>query len=534
MQSSMAANIIGSILLLVVVFGLASITAGFASFTEAFKKEASTTTFHMADTAAMLVDGDYLEDYLAGERADEYSMTRRYLNKCCQKLGVSLIYVIVVDTSDYGRFKSVFNAVDNTVDDSHYVEWELGHEQDTTNEKYREKYKAIYEDGSPCETIYRVRDLGGMNPHITTMVPVKDDSGTVRGILCVQRPMSEFYKARKPYVITTAIAAAIIALISSVIAVIYIRLQFVKPIRKVAAEAIRFAHENTITEPLGSLSSFKELSGLSQSIDTMEHDMVSYIDNLTAVTSEKQRIDTELALATRIQMNSVPNTFPAFPERNDFDIYASMSPAREVGGDFYNYVLIDDDHLAIVIGDVSGKGIPAALYMMVTNIMATERSRIGADPADILTGMNRTLCSRNTLDMFVTVWLGIIELSTGLVRAANAGHEYPAVMDADGSFELLMDKHGLVVGAMEEASYKGYEFTLKPGSRLFIYTDGVPEATDPDGGMFGNERMVASLNRHKDSSLKDLLENVRKDVDEFVRGAEQFDDLTMLCLEYNG
>ena len=530
----MALNIIGAIVLLLVLFGLISGAIGLVSFTNVFKKEYSTTTYHMADTAATLVNGDHLDDYLEGRETEEYLKTRSSLDICCKKMSVSLIYVILVDQSDYGRFVSVFNPVDNTVDDTSYTEWELGHKRDTTNDEYRRKYKAIYNQEVPYETVYRIKTTDGQHPHITTMVPVKDSAGNVAAILCMQRPVRELRDARRPYLLTIAASTILLAVLASVFAAIFIRKQFVAPIEKVSDEATRFAKENTKGEDLGAISRFTILSNLAGSIDTMETNMVSYIDNLTSVTAEKERIGTELTLASKIQENSIPNVFPAFAERTDFDIYASMDPARAVGGDFYNFFLVDDDHLAMMIGDVSGKGIPAALFMMVTNIMISDRTRMGGTPAEILTAVNKEICKHNKAEMFVTVWLGILELSTGKLTAANAGHEYPALRQADGLFELVKDKHCFVIGGLEGMKYKEYELDLKPGARLFLYTDGVTEATDADNALFGSARMLGALNEAPDGSPVQILGSVRRAVDGFVKDAEQFDDLTMLCLEYRG
>ena len=230
----------------------------------------------------------------------------------------------------------------------------------------------------------------------------------------------------------------------------------------------------------------------------------------------------------------LPNIYPAFPERPEFDIYASMNPAKEVGGDFYDFFLVDDDHLCLVMADVSGKGVPAALFMMASKIIIASHAKLGKSPAQILTDTNAAICSNNREEMFVTVWLGILELSTGKLTAANAGHEYPALRKADGRFELIKDKHGFVIGGMEGLRYKEYELQMDPGSKLFLYTDGVPEATDANGELFGSERMVDALNKAVTASPEDILEQVRSDVDGFVKEAEQFDDLTMLCVEYRG
>ena len=249
--------------------------------------------------------------------------------------------------------------------------------------------------------------------------------------------------------------------------------------------------------------------------------------------TEKQRITSELDMAGRIQNGSLPHQFPPFPDRHEFDLYASMDPAREVGGDFYDFFLVDDDHLCLVMADVSGKGIPAALFMMVSKAILQSGAIHGSSPAEILGKTNEAICGNNQEEMFVTVWLGILEISTGIITAANAGHEYPALMKR-GSFALVKDRHGLVIGALEGAKYKEYEISLSPGDKLFLYTDGVPEATDAQQQMFGTDRMLTALNEDPAASPAQILDNVRRSVDGFVQDAEQFDDLTMLCLEYRG
>ena len=249
---------------------------------------------------------------------------------------------------------------------------------------------------------------------------------------------------------------------------------------------------------------------------------------------ESSRIETELNMASRIQSDMLPSIYPAFPECPEFDIFASMDPAKEVGGDFYDFFLVDDDHLCVVIADVSGKGVPAALFMMASKIILANNAMLGKSPANILTDANAAICANNREDMFVTVWLGILELSTGKLIAANAGHEYPALKKEGDSFKLMKDKHGIILGGMEGIRYKEYELDLKPGDKLFLYTDGVPEATNSEEELFGAERMLAALNEEPFAEPKDVLEKVRSAVDGFVNKAEQFDDLTMLCFEYTG
>jgi sigma-B regulation protein RsbU (phosphoserine phosphatase) len=244
--------------------------------------------------------------------------------------------------------------------------------------------------------------------------------------------------------------------------------------------------------------------------------------------------DRDLMMATAIQAGVLPHDFPPFPERNEFDLYASMDPAKEVGGDFYDFFLTDDDHLCMMIADVSGKGIPAAMFMMLAKSIIVNNVMLGKDPARTLEDANSIICTNNKEHMFVTVWLGILEISTGRLIAANGGHEYPMVMEPGGSFALFKYKHGFVVGGRPRKKYSSYEMILRPGSKLFVYTDGITEANNEANELFGKERLTDCLNIAKDEPPQKILEQVRKAVDEFAAGAEQFDDLTMLCIEYKG
>ncbi len=530
-RSNMAVSIILAIVILLAVLGVIVSWIGYVCFSGAFDREYSTSTYHMAKTAANLVNGDHLAGYLFGQYMDEYQETSEDLDAFCTNINVSLIYVIMVDQTDYNSFVSVFNEIDNAVDNTEYEEWELGRRVSTTNGEYRRKYQSLYEEGADYEIVYRTERLGRIHPHITTIVPVFDSRGRVAGLLCIQRPIREMDDARRPYLWQVGVSTTLLAIMAALLAVMFLRIRVVAPISKISGEAARFARENTIGDTLEDIGDYDVIQDLAGSIEKMETDMVNYIDNLTAVTAERERIGAELSFATRIQSDAIPNVFPAFPDRKDFDIYASMTPAKEVGGDFYNFYLIDDDHLALVIGDVSGKGVPAALFMMITNIMISDRTNMGGSPAEIMTFVNRNLCKNTRSDMFVTVWLGIIELSTGRLTSVNAGHEDIVVCRNGGEFELLKTRHGVVAAALDTVCYTDEVMTLNKGDRLFIYTDGIPEAVNADSQMYGLKRMVETLNRYKDGSLQEIIEGVKSSVDEFSGEAAQFDDITMLCFE---
>ena len=332
----------------------------------------------------------------------------------------------------------------------------------------------------------------------------------------------------------TVIIATVVILILATTGALFVASRVVKPIEHMTKRINSLSGEDTAFEMEKIYKTNDEIEVLAESFAALSGKTREYIKQITEITAEKERIGTELSLATRIQADMLPNIYPAFPDRTEFDVYASMDPAKEVGGDFYDFFLIDDDHLCMVMADVSGKGVPAALFMMASKIILSNNAMTGKSPAQILTDTNAAICSNNREQMFVTAWLGILEISTGKLTAANAGHEYPVIRQTGGKFELLKDKHGFVIGGMEGIKYKEYEVQLTPGSKLFLYTDGVPEATNAENELFGTDRMLAALNDSADVPPEEMLRNLRRAVDDFVKDAEQFDDLTMLGLEYKG
>ena len=333
--------------------------------------------------------------------------------------------------------------------------------------------------------------------------------------------------------VTSIIILAILFVIGLAAALIAAR-RIVKPIEQMTRSIVRSSQTGEIFKMEDCYRTDDEIELLAESFEDLSQKTKRYIGQITEITAEKERISTELSLATKIQAAMMPHIFPAFPGRPEFDIYASMDPAKEVGGDFYDFFLIDDDHLCMVMADVSGKGIPAALFMMASKIILQSCAMLGQSPAEILTKTNEAICSNNQEEMFVTVWLGILEISTGKLTAANAGHEYPVLKSGSGEFKLLKDKHGLVIGAMDGMKYSEYSVQLEPGTKLFLYTDGVPEATNGENELFGVERMLTALNKSADDAPQKILNDIRAAVDVFVREEEQFDDITMLCMEYNG
>lgn len=369
--------------------------------------------------------------------------------------------------------------------------------------------------------------------------PIEDpETGEAFAIAGVDINMTEIVNVRYQF-LQQCIAFVILLLMVAVVSVMLLmKKTVVHPLRSLADAAKGFAKDDHVFSKDDviqlDIRSNDEVSDLYNEIRSMESRIVDYTENLTLITAEKEKVNAELRTASHIQESMLPRIFPPFPDRRDFDLYASMTPAKEVGGDFYDFFFVDEDHLALVIADVSDKGVPAALFMMASKIILNYRVRLGGTPSEILKDVNIEICKTNTSKMFVTVWLGILDLKTGIMTCANAGHEYPVIRGKDGVFHVVNDPHGLVVGAMPRSKYRDYEISLQSGDAVFLYTDGVPEANNAAGDFYGMQRLEDALNRAGSQSPQGILEAVKADVDGFTGNANQFDDLTMLCLEYRG
>ena len=394
-----------------------------------------------------------------------------------------------------------------------------------------------WDDDHPIFEISNLENYGWL---CTSGAPIYNSEGKITAFVFVDLSMSDFIQGIQwfsiGYVVVLTLATALIGVLYTR----HIKKTLVHPITTIADAALSYVGarqsgrmETDCFKQL-EIHTGDEVENLSLVMSNMEQSINEYLENLTRVTAEKERISAELNVATQIQADMLPRIFPPFPERHDFDIYATMDPAKEVGGDFYDFFLTDDDHLCLVMADVSGKGVPAALFMVIAKTLIKNHALHGESPSEILYNVNNQLCEGNEAEMFVTVWLAIIELSTGKGVAANAGHEHPAICRRDGKYELVIYRHAPAVAAMEGIRFRQHEFELNPGDRLYVYTDGVPEATDAHDELFGPERMVAALNREPDAAPEALLRNVRQEIDAFVGDAPQFDDITMLGLHYKG
>ena len=269
--------------------------------------------------------------------------------------------------------------------------------------------------------------------------------------------------------------------------------------------------------------------------DSLSNDINATVDTLKRYIKEaEERIDAELAFAKAIQHAALPGVFPPYPNRREFEIYATMHTAKEVGGDFYDFYFVDDDNLAFLIADVSGKGIPAAMFMMTSKTIIKSCAESGMKVEEVFTVANEKLCEGNDAGMFVTAWMGILNVKTGKVLFANAGHNPPLVKHRDGTYEFLKTRAGFVLAGMEGVRYRKNELELAPGDAIYLYTDGVTEATDAKEELYGDDRLRAVLEKFREASPEEICAAVKRDVDGFVGSAPQFDDITMLSLKYNG
>ena len=307
----------------------------------------------------------------------------------------------------------------------------------------------------------------------------------------------------------------------------------VKPLRQVKNAMELYKNTKKSEDVENSLSEFKsknEIGELANHFRELTKEMDRYNDEIVALAEDKAKIKTELNVAADIQRQSL---IKEFPQSDSFEVFASMTPAKEVGGDLYDIFLIDEDHLGLVIADVAGKGVPASLLMMAGMTAVRSYSTPDIKPSEVLTKVNESLVQRDIMDMFITIWMGILDTKTGILTTSSAGHEYPAI-NVNGRYEIFRDKHGAPAGTMSGIRYRDHEIQLKSGDSVFVYTDGVPEATNSEDELFNIERMLDALNLNPSASPKEVLENVKTAVDKFVGGAEQFDDLTMMCIRYKG
>ena len=533
---SLGLKLTALIVIICFIIGLTATLISYRTFEREMTKYYNQTGTNLVKTLASQLDPEDMDRYYAsGEMDEKYDVIKQFIVELVENNHVEYLYV--VRPHDQGvtfLFDSDLQGGEDYADGGTCT---LGAYVDLEGE-FAQRIPQFLAGETMDPIVQHDASYGWL---MTTITPVLHEDGTMAAYVMADISMNEVVHTRQAFLAGLAILLAVISLALLFISLYALRRVVVKPIAQLTAVTVDFVQNNrqelVSGEHCGDIPEIRtgdEIEDLSDAFRKMQQDMRTYITDLMKMTAEKERLGAELDVAADIQASMLPSIFPAFPTREEFDIYATMQPAKEVGGDFYDFFLVDQDHMAMVIADVSGKGVPAALFMVIAKTLIKNCAQTGASPKQVLEKVNNQLCENNDAEMFVTVWTGILEISTGKLICANAGHEYPALRRAEGSYELVKDRHGFVVAGMENVKYREYELDLHPGDSLFVYTDGVAEATDNNKELYGTDRMLDALNRSRDVKLQELLKDVKADIDSFVGTAPQFDDITMLGLTYYG
>ncbi|MCR5762217.1 MAG: serine/threonine-protein phosphatase [Treponema sp.] len=515
------------IIISVIVFGFFLCTVifsvGYWSFSNQFKNQHYSTILAIANASRECINPDKLYYYKTSkERDEEFNNVEKILQDFVDKFDLNLLYVSIVEPPDYTNITYIFNVVKKG---GKLIQFPVGYTEYYTEKSYCSCVKRVYENK---ESLVRNSLNSRSGSHITANIPVFDSQGNVIAVIGAQKSVQEYIDARISYIRIVVIAELIFSVIFIFLFGSFFNSKFINPIKIIAKETDHFASwGGKPSDKLLSIKNNDEIGILAHSVHQMENDVCKNIEELTKVTAEKERISTELNLAAKIQMGILPKGYPAFPERTDFDLYATMNPAKEVGGDLYDYLLLDDNRLLITVGDVSGKGVPAALFMMTAKTLIDSFAKNGRTPVQIFEKANAQLCIGNASSLFVTCWLGILDLETGELKYVNAGHPQP-VLYKDNKFAYLSEKPNFVLGAMEGMKYEEHSLKLNAGDRLFVYSDGVTEAINKQEVLFGEERLLNSIKETESLNVSDTLAKIRDSIVTFTDGAEQFDDITML------
>ncbi len=542
MKVSLRMKAVLGIVCMSIIISATAIALSYRTYADTMDEHYQKVTLDLAESAIAMLDGEKIKQYALTMEKDEYYDGQLQILRELLAANDEALYIYVNVPPNGGSFVEgdpLYDILD--------TDPEVGFPQEET------AYLDI-DAGEDMVYISRTEEYGWL---CTAVVWMYDDAGETYAFMNVDISMNDVMDDRMEFLQLVLVAILLAMAAACVILVMLVNRFVVGPINQVARAALQYVSDRRSSEG-GSISANvrravtdgentehsaisqlnirtgDEIQALSEAIKTMELEINEYIRDLTTVTAEKERIGAELNVATQIQADMLPRIFPAFPERTEFDIYATMDPAKEVGGDFYDFFLVDDDHLAVVIADVSGKGVPAALFMVIAKTLIKNHAQNKETPGDVFTQTNGQLCEGNDAGLFVTAWMGILEISTGKFTYVNAGHNPPLLKRAGGPFEWLKSRPGFVLAGMEGVRYRENTLQLEPGDRLYLYTDGVTEATNGDQELYGEDRLQAALNEAPDLPVEELLPRIKNSIDTFVGDADQFDDITMLGLSYKG
>lgn len=521
---------------------------GYTAYKDDMLERYESYTRTLVDTALSTIDGDGLwENIQSGIEGDAYITAQQTLCRVKQNSEISYIYIVSFpEPETHKQMNFVMNGFtpDEVAEDPDYIS-RLGDESvlgevgdpdaDFDYATTQVFWNSLY-SGDDRSVQFYVNDTDIYGYQMTGYAPIFTSEGDSVAVLALDLSMDAIKSNLNNYLIVMAVAAASLLMLFLVVLLSVLGRSVIRPVTSLASSVREFVenseeageHPEKLIYNEVPVKTGDEIELLSKSITEMTRDLKDYMINLKTVVGEKERIGAELDLATNIQVSMLPSIFPAFPERSEIDIHATMDPAKEVGGDFYDYFFVDDDHLMVVIADVSGKGVPAALFMVIAKTLIKNNALSGMEPSQVFTRTNDQLCENNGAGLFVTAWACLIEISTGRTIYVNAGHNPPVLRRKDGEFEYLRARPGFVLAGMEGIRYRQAEMVLEPGDTLYLYTDGVTEATDAELTLYGEPRLLESLNTAGDVTAKELLRHVTADLDNFVNGAPQADDITMV------
>lgn len=471
-----------------------------------------------------------------GDKTDAYKKTAALFNKLKKDGNVTFLSLVVPDEDSVHFY---IDAMVEEMGDSHENQLAYGSDVPYTeaanpdDPQDMEKYITIwqmYSQNKGLEKPIVTDNSYGYN--YTGISVITDENGKAIAEIQYILDMSKVRAHLNSFLINMLLIAFAVIGLTILAYIFFVGRVVTKPIGKLAAFTKNITETGVFENQRISLKTGDEIEQLGNSFNYMLEKLESYIANLSRVTAEKERIGAELDIAKNIQASMLPCIFPAFPERREFDIYATMDPAKEVGGDFYDFFMVDERHLAIVMADVSGKGVPAALFMVIGKTLINDHTVPGKDLGEVFTEVNNMLCESNSEGLFITAFEGVLDLATGEFNFVNAGHEMPFILKAGGEFETYKIRPGFVLAGMENMKYRAGSITLGAGDKIFQYTDGVTEATSSENELYGMDRLKNALNSVKNTAPAEILGAVKADIDKFVSGAPQFDDITMLCLEY--
>ena len=487
-----------------------------------------TIAYSYTKSAAEMIDGDTIATYVATGAKDEYYFeVLNFLNAFRLNTNIQYFYVFVPCEDD---LVYIWDANALKPGETEIDSCDLG---------YREEYMdggkevalSVFKQNPPEEIdLFNDETYGYI---ATATSPVFDSNGNPVAIVGVDVSMPDLQANMRQFLVVVIVAIMLVVTAAILLCFAFVKRKIVNPINtirdvsKTMVDNLENEESIQVTVKTGN-----EIEELFDSFKQMYGDVQEYIKELGAVTAEKERIGAELDVAAHIQASMLPGVFPAFPEHHEFDIYATMDPAKEVGGDFYDFFMVDERHLAIVMADVSGKGVPAALFMVIGKTLIKDHTTPDRDLGKVFTEVNNLLCEANSEGLFITAFEGVLDLVTGEFTYVNAGHEKPFISKAGGDFVPHKIRAAFVLAGMEDMRYRAGSMMLEPGDKVFQYTDGVTEATNANNELYGMTRLGEILNKVKDGTPHQILPAIKADVDAFVGEAPQFDDITMLCLEY--